>query len=119
MDIEMSGFVHAKTEIRNIGDLRRLLAWCDEHRVSSDVLVDWGSGYVYVLLTGDDASPADWVLCGEHPNSGNHFDLSIAGHACDTEPAQYDWPTKDRLQSQSEKLRTHDEWRYNDMSRPE
>lgn len=127
MDIEMSGFIHAKAQVRTLGELRQLVSWCDEHKVPDAVEVDWGTGYVYVALTGDDAVPAYWIECGNHLFNDRKYDLIIDAHYCPdahsedpvTQPARYDWPAKDRQQRKDPVHATHNDFRYNDLSRPE
>lgn len=129
MDIEMSGFVHAKAQVRTLGQLRQLVSWCDEHNVLDEVEVDWGTGYVYVVLTGDDAVPADWIECGNHLFNDRRYDFIIDTHYCpdahdetpDTAPARYDWAAKDREVRRQKKADSvmSAEWRYHDLSRPE
>ena len=95
-EVEMSGFVSAHMKARTVGDLRAFVRWLDKYKVSDEKEIDWGSGYVYVELTSV-AVPAEWIECGEHipPDKGYHLIIDTHGH--DEKPADFDWPTKDRL----------------------
>jgi len=101
--VEMSGFVSAHMKARTVGDLREFVRWLDEYKVSDSKEIDWGSGYVYVELTSV-AVPAEWIECGEHipPDKGYH--LIIDTHSHDEKPADFDWPTKDRLKETYKKM---------------
>jgi len=96
-EIEMSGFVSAKMEARTVRDLNKLVHWLAKYRVSPSTKIDFGRGAIYVDLTGENSVPAEWAECGEHipPDKGYH--LIIDTHSHDEKPADFDWPTKDRL----------------------
>jgi len=63
-----------------VGDLRALVAWCDEYNVSDDCDLDWGSGAVYVELTGDKPKPAEWIECGSHMYPTVKHDFLVNTH---------------------------------------
>ena len=114
--IVMSGFVSAECEARTLGDLRALVRWCDEYRVSDEANLDWGMGKLFVDLTGKDTAAASWIECGDHLFDDEHWDLLIETHAhperekyngpetyeeareeaLEKKPAKFDWPAWDR-----------------------
>jgi len=96
-EIEMSGFVTAQMKVRNVGDLRSLIRWLDKYKVSDRREVDWGSGNVYVELTGETPTVAEWIECGEHIPPDVGYDLLISTHEHHERPADFDWMTKDKL----------------------
>ena len=79
-EIRMTGFVSAECKARTVGDLRALVAWCDEYNVSDDCGLDWGSGAVYVELTGDKPKPAEWIECGDHLYPTVKYDFLVNTH---------------------------------------
>lgn len=78
--ITMSGFVSAECEARTVADLRALVKWCDEYKVSDDCSLDWGMGKLYVELTGDNPKPAEWIECGEHMYPTVKYDFLVNTH---------------------------------------
>jgi hypothetical protein len=79
-EIRMTGWVSAECKARTVGDLRALVAWCDEYNVSDDCGLDWGSGAVYVELTGDKPKPAEWIECGDHLYPTVKYDFLVNTH---------------------------------------
>jgi hypothetical protein len=100
-EIEMSGFVTAIQEVRTVEDLRTLVGWLNKYSVPNSAEVDWGTGKVYVELTGRDAIPAEWIECGDHMPPSRGYDIIIPTHVHADEtapkrPAKFDWPMIDR-----------------------
>ena len=128
-EINLSAFASADMEARTVGDLRELLKWCDEHHVPDAVGIDWGSGRVYLELTGPGAVPAEWIECGDHIPPAVRFDIIVPTHEHEDEskPAEFDWPSKDRLKeyykqapdNYEEALERKYDYRYGDERRPE
>lgn len=107
MDVEMTGFVTGKAQVRTVKDLRDLVKWCDKYQVRGESEIDWGSGCVYLDLHGSaSVAPATWIECGDHLVDDIHFDILVETHSHPEHktPAKYDWPSIDR---------------YGDPSRPE
>jgi hypothetical protein len=98
-EIKLSAYASADMEARTVGDLRELLKWCDEHHVADSVCIDWGAGRVYLELTGPGVVPAEWIECGDHIPPDAAYDILIDTHTHEEyrKPADFDWPSKDRL----------------------
>ena len=103
-EIEMSGFVSAQMKARTVKDLRTLVRWLDKYNVSDSKEIDWGSGYVYVELTGESPTVAEWIECGEHIPPDTAYDLLISTHNHHKRPSDFDWPTKDKLKEEYKRM---------------
>ena len=104
MEISMSGYSHVRANPRTVSDLRDLLRFLDDNRVTDFADLDWGDGYVYVIVA--DSVDAEFIECGEHIPPDRAFDVILNTHSHDEykNPAKYDWPAIDR---------------YGDEARPE
>lgn len=79
-EVELSGYVSAKTSVRTVGDLRELVQWCDKYGVSDNTGVDWDAGTVWLLLTGDRDVSATWIECGDHMDPNRVYDILVETH---------------------------------------
>ena len=80
MKVDLEAIVSAQCSPRTVGDLRKLIEWCDKHQVKDSALLDWGSGNVYVELTGAGSVPAEWIECGDHIPPKVMFDVLVPTH---------------------------------------
>lgn len=140
-DIEMTGWVAAKKEVRTLKDLRDLVAWADTYKVKDESAVDLEPrGFVYLDFIGDsEVASATWIECGDHLYGDEQFDILIETHrhepsaanqtvilndySCDCELCLSD-PFAGRSDNYAEPARF--DWpardrldRYGDESRPE
>jgi hypothetical protein len=100
MNIEMTGYADVRADAKTVKDLRDLVSFLDENRVRDDAQIDWGSGYVYILVA--DNARADFIECGDHIPPANAYDVLIPTHGHgdpDKAPARFDWPAKDKTSS--------------------
>jgi hypothetical protein len=115
MKIEMSGYAYVRADVRTVEDLRTLLRFLDDNKVTDAAELDWGSEYVYVSVTED--AKAEFIECGEHIPPDLKFDVILNTHQHQIpetyeealelrleHPARFDWPAIDK---------------YGDLSRPE
>lgn len=105
--VKITGFATAQWNARTLGDLRKVVAWCDEHRIPDTADLDWGYGTLYVELVGGTAVEGDMIECGDHipPDRGYDILLPTHPHTDEKTPAKFDWPSKDRLKEADERLR--------------
>jgi len=110
MEISMSGYSHVRADARTVKDLRDLLRFLDDNRVTDSADLDWGEGYVYVIVA--DSVKAEFIECGDHIPPDLHFDVILNTHSHHEpdppetfeealerdykKPAKYDWPSIDR-----------------------
>jgi hypothetical protein len=94
MKIEMSGYACVRADARNVKDLRTLLRFLDDNKVTDTAELDWGSGYLYVSVAED--ARAEFIQCGEHIQPNLEFDVILNTHSHNDEPARYDWPAIDK-----------------------
>lgn len=96
MKIEMSGYAYVRADARNVKDLRTLLRFLDDNKVTDTAELDWSSGYLYVSVIED--ATADFIECGDHIPPDHKFDviLNTHDHEKDNTPAMFDWPAIDR-----------------------
>jgi len=80
--VEMTGFVCASAEVRNLNDLRELISWCDKYHVRGDSPIDYGTnGRIYLDVLGtSDSVPATWIECGDHLVDDQRFDVLLESH---------------------------------------
>lgn len=100
-EVEMSGFATARMEARTVEDLRTLVGWLNKYNVPNSTDIEFDRDVVYVVLTGDNSVPVEWIECGDHVPPALRFDLIISTHTHDDEnapskPAKFDWPAWDR-----------------------
>ena len=82
-DVEMTGWVAAKKEVRTLRDLRDLVAWCDKYAIPDEAVIDYsGSGpYLFVDFMGEaEVAKATWIECGDHPVGDEKWDVLIETH---------------------------------------
>jgi len=79
-NIKMIGYAAAEVQVRTVGDLRRLLDWCDAYSIHGDTVVDTGNGVLWVMLTGENDVEAKWIECGDHIPPKNVYDVLIETH---------------------------------------
>jgi hypothetical protein len=78
MNIEMTGYADVRADAKTVKDLRDLVSFLDENRVRDDAQIDWGSGYVYILVA--DNARADFIECGDHIPPDLEFDVILSTH---------------------------------------
>lgn len=116
--IKMTAFVSVECEARTLGHLRELIEWCNKYEVSDDCSLDWGTGKVYLELTGDKSVPAEWIECMDHMVPIVKYDYLVPTHEHPEykyngpetyeealeealeRPAKYDWPAWDRYNAE-------------------
>ncbi len=79
MTIKMIATVTAECEVRTLGDLRKLIEWCDKYRISDGRELDWAAGKVY-LDVADGASGVQWIECGDHIPPNHVHDVLVVTH---------------------------------------
>jgi len=90
MIIKVTGYACAEAKVRNVGDLRELVAWCDHHRVGGGAPIDWGRGEVFIDLTGDNPAEAEMIQCGDHIPPDDGWDVLINTHKHQSLPESYE-----------------------------
>jgi hypothetical protein len=107
VNIEMSGYADVRADVRTVKDLRDLVSFLDKNRVRHDAQIDWGSGFVYILVA--DNARGEFIECGDHIPPDLEFDVILNTHSHPVPetyeealemqldyPAQYEWPARDR-----------------------
>ena len=116
-DIEINGWATVSAPVRSVGDLRMLMGFLDEHGVSEEAEIDWGTGKVHVdiaNLTGE------FIECGEHIPPESKYDVLLVMHGHDyTERDERE--AERRAQSLADWLgyirEQRDDWRGPDYAR--
>ena len=103
-NVELAGWVTAKREARTLKDLRDLVAWCDEHKIKDDAVLDYGGGCLYVDFLGDDQLKATWIECGDHRPGDEQWDVLIETH----HHPEYDPPVQEELSKEEILAAYHD-----------
>lgn len=109
MKIEMSGYAYVRADVQTVKDMRDLMRFLDDNKVTGSAEFAFGDRYVYVSVVDD--VKAEFIECGEHIPSDMEFDVILNTHthpinlpetyeeALEMQldyPAQYDWPGRDR-----------------------
>lgn len=99
--IEIRGFATASTFLEDVGDMRDLVKWLDEHGVDDSIGLDFDAKRVWVELADGEG---DMILCGDHLVGEDKSDVILLTHkhvdAKDNPDVevipQYDWATRDK-----------------------
>ena len=107
MKIEMSGYACVRADARTVKDLRTLLRFLDDNKVTDTAELDWGSGHLYVSVIED--AKAEFIECGDHIPPDLKFDVILNTHSHPVpetyeealemrldQPAKFDWPAIDK-----------------------
>ena len=78
--MKMTAIVTIECKARTLGDLRELVQWCDKYRVSDKSELDWGSGSMFIDLSGTELLPAEWIECGDHIPPDHNYDVIVVKH---------------------------------------
>lgn len=122
--IRVTAFATVDCEARTLGDLRKLVEWCDKHGLEDRLGLDWGAGFVYVEITGDTAVRAEMIECGDHIPPKFMFDVLVPTHEHKYNgPENYE-EAREMAESRSYKTETFRMYqdrldRYGDDRRPE
>lgn len=79
-NIRMIGHAAVEAKVQTVGDLRRLLDWCDAYHIDGGVTVDTGAGAVWIMLTGEHDVEAKMIECGDHLSPDRAYDILIETH---------------------------------------
>ena len=76
LEIDMRAIVYASAPVRNVGQLRELIAWCDKHGVADTGSLDWGVGQVHIDITEN--AGAEWIADGDSIPPKERFDVLVS-----------------------------------------
>ena len=95
MEIVITGYATTSCSPRTVADLRQLVSYLNDNGVEDAVAVEADMGKIWVVLTGEQEVPGEWIDCGEHrPQEGKPWpkDILLPGHDCDYQ-REIRWPS--------------------------
>lgn len=95
--IEIRGFATASTWLEDVGDMRALVKWLDEHGVDDSIGLDFDAKRVWVELAD---GKGDMISCGDHVPPEDKYDVILLTHPHPEDNVEakpkYDWMSVDR-----------------------